>query len=111
MAAIYTLDSETIIEGLQGCNTCDEALVVARRVAAERGEGVLLADDDGLWRVHPDGACEPELDETAVRALRTEAAMRGDHGMVAICDLALAGDVEAIAECMQVIAEAEALED
>ncbi len=57
MAAIYTLDSETITEGLQGCSVCDEALQIARRIAAERAETVVLDDDDGLWLVAPDGTC------------------------------------------------------
>lgn len=60
MATIYTLDSEILTDGLQGCSHSDEALNIARRIAADRGEAVLLDDEDGLWRVHPDGACEAE---------------------------------------------------
>ena len=59
MAAIYTLDSETITEGLQGCSQSDEALHAARRIAADRGETVVLDDEDGLWLVAPDGSCSP----------------------------------------------------
>lgn len=53
MAAIYDLDGNTITEGLQGCDTCDEALQAARRLADDRGEAVELYDDDGRWLVHP----------------------------------------------------------
>lgn len=59
MAAIYDMDTgDTITDGLQGCNTCDEALDMARRIAAERGESVHLVDDDGEWSVAPDYRCE-----------------------------------------------------
>ena len=58
MATIYTADlTETITDGLQGCNTCDEALTAARRIAADTGEPVALEDDDGLWIVTPTGSC------------------------------------------------------
>ncbi len=57
MAAIYALDGSTITEGLQGCETCDEAINMAREIAAERGEPVTLDDDDGTWTVDPDGCC------------------------------------------------------
>lgn len=56
MAAIYDAkNGDTITEGLQGCDTSDEALKAARRIAKERGVPVLLDDDDGRWNVHPDG--------------------------------------------------------
>lgn len=54
MAEIY--DSTTgaaITVGLQGCNTCNEAILAAQRIADERGHDVLLVDDDGEWYVHP----------------------------------------------------------
>ena len=58
MAAIYDMDTgDTITDGLQGCNRCDEALDMARAIAAERGVSVHLSDDDGQWAVAPDGAC------------------------------------------------------
>ena len=56
MAAIYTMDGNTLTAGLQGCTVSDEAIDTARRMAAERGEDVLLSDDDGDWIVHPDGS-------------------------------------------------------
>lgn len=59
MAAIYTLDSETITEGLQGCSQSDEALHAARRITADRGETVVLDDADGIWLVAPDGSYSP----------------------------------------------------
>lgn len=60
MAAIYDMTTgDTITEGLQGCEACDEAIRAARRVAARRGAAVLLSDDDGDWIVSPDGSCEP----------------------------------------------------
>jgi hypothetical protein len=60
MAAIYTQeDGSEITGGLQGCMVCDEAIQAARRIAADRGEAVVLADDDGEWLVHPNGDVEP----------------------------------------------------
>lgn len=56
MAAIYsTTDNDTITEGLQGSNTCDQAINMAREEASERGETVHLKDDDGEWLVGPRG--------------------------------------------------------
>lgn len=46
------------------------------------------------------------MDSTRIRELRTEAGQAGDMEMVAICDRALDGDEEAIAECARVMAEA-----
>ncbi len=43
-----------------------------------------------------------------VEALRTEAGEHGDLNQVAVCDRALAGDEDAIAECQRVIASASA---
>jgi hypothetical protein len=40
---------------------------------------------------------------TQIQALRTEAGEAGDFDQVRICDAALAGDPEAIAECERVI--------
>lgn len=39
-----------------------------------------------------------------IEALRTEAGQAGDLEMVAVCDQALAGNADAIAECERVIA-------
>lgn len=41
-------------------------------------------------------------------ALRREAAAHGDLEQVAICDRALRGDVDALAECARVVADAQA---
>lgn len=43
-----------------------------------------------------------------IRTLSNEAAEHGDLDQVAICDRALAGDAEAIAECAKVISAAQA---
>jgi len=62
MAAIYTLENgNELCAGLQGCNTCDEALQAAERYADALGADVHLIDDDGEWIVHPavNGKREP----------------------------------------------------
>lgn len=61
MASIYTMDGEELSAGLQGCNVCSHALTAAEETADERGEDVLLVDDDGEWIVHPaiNGKREP----------------------------------------------------
>lgn len=56
MAAIYDMDGSTITDGLHGCTVCDEAIDMARRIAARRGEAVELHDDDGRWTVYADGS-------------------------------------------------------
>lgn len=59
MAAIFNYQTaDTISAGLQGCKTCDEAIQAARRIAATRGEAVVLEDDDGVWLVDPNGERE-----------------------------------------------------
>lgn len=60
MAAIYDADYNIITQGLQGCSRCDEAIQMARRMAAERQECVILNDDDGEWIVYlsPDRDCD-----------------------------------------------------
>ena len=55
MATIYNRDGNTITEGLQGCDTCDEAVQAARRIAKDRNQTVYLEDDDGFWAVPPRG--------------------------------------------------------
>lgn len=56
MAAIYDVtDGSTLTEGLEGCSRSDQALRIARRMAADRGEAVHLSDDDGEWLVLPSG--------------------------------------------------------
>lgn len=59
MAAIYdTITGDTIADGLQGCDRCDEAIRAAIRIAAERNADVHLVDDDGDWIVHPNGLAD-----------------------------------------------------
>lgn len=65
MAEVYDCETGDIITGgMQGSAVCSEAIQAAQRIAKDRGEPVLLADDDGQWIVHPDGAASPH-DETA----------------------------------------------
>jgi len=58
VASIYNEDGYTITTGLQPSRYCDEALITARAVAAERCEPVILEDDDGDWIVSPDGSVD-----------------------------------------------------
>jgi len=54
MAELYDLQTGyTITEGLQGSSVCDEAIIIARSEARQRGRIVLLDDDDGQWLVGP----------------------------------------------------------
>lgn len=53
MASINTMDGNSLTQGLQGCDVCDEAIRMAQRMADERGDDVHLVDDDGEWIVHP----------------------------------------------------------
>lgn len=46
-----------------------------------------------------------------ITTLRDEAATHGDLEMVAICGRALAGDLDALAECAGVMADAAAMDD
>lgn len=63
MAAIYTYETgDAITEGLQGCEICDEAIQIAQRIAADRGEPVVLEDDDGEWLVPSDGSPATRLE-------------------------------------------------
>ena len=65
MASIYTTtDGDILCDGLQGCHTCDEAMQIAARTAAERDEAVLLSDDDGEWICYPNGSFERDGDES-----------------------------------------------
>lgn len=58
MASIYNWQTgDTITDGLQGSRRCDEAINLAREMAAEFGEPVVLSDDDGAWMVPPAGPC------------------------------------------------------
>jgi hypothetical protein len=59
MASILNYQTgEYITQGLQGSNSCDEAIQMATRMANERQEPVVLDDDDGQWVVNPDGSVE-----------------------------------------------------
>ena len=62
MASIYhTETGQSLCGGLQGCDTCDEAIRAAERIADQLGADVHLVDDDGEWLVHPriDGTRKP----------------------------------------------------
>jgi hypothetical protein len=94
MARIYSHDGYIAADGLQGCETCDEALQLAQRLADEWGEWVELHDDDGTWRVHP-----------AVDGVRAPADPVADD--YASCDAcgAFAYEAAGCAECREVLTE------
>jgi hypothetical protein len=52
-ASIYTLDGHEIAVGLNTCDVSDEAIDMANKDAAERGEPVELHDADGVWLISP----------------------------------------------------------
>ena len=54
---------------------------------------------------------DADLGLDAIRDLRTEAAAAGESEQVSICDRALAGDQDALAECYRVIDAASACAD
>lgn len=58
MATIYNVNAEYLTQGLQGSAVCDEAIITARRMAAERDEDVIIEDNDEFTLVHPDGTSE-----------------------------------------------------
>lgn len=60
MASIYTSEGNELCTGLQGCNTCDEAIQAAERHADSLGTDVELHDDDGVWIVHPESGGKRE---------------------------------------------------
>lgn len=119
MANIYTMDGNTVTEGLQGCNVCDEAIQCAQRAADRLGTDVHLVDDDGEWIVHPaaaDGTRAPAdrhvtITTRQVEMLRDEAAAHGDLAQVEVCDRAMEGDGNALSECQRVIQSVAAQED
>lgn len=83
MAEIYDTETDDMITGgLNGSRKSDEAIQLARRIAAERGETVLLVDD-GEWLVEPDGECSPAPsipnDEEDEAHEDDEEAGAGDH--------------------------------
>lgn len=64
------------------------------------------------WTGYPGSAIVVFMDNTEIttqeiESLRTSAGEAGDSEQVAICDLALEGDEDAIAECARVIARAQ----
>ncbi len=54
---------------------------------------------------------DADLGLDVIRTLRSEAASAGDSEQVAICDRALDGDQDALAECYRVIDAAAAMAD
>ena len=54
---------------------------------------------------------DADLGLDAIRDLRTEAATAGESEQVALCDRALDGDQDALAECYRVIGAAAAVAD
>ena len=59
MADIYDYETgDVITQGIQGSTICNAAIHWARNIAADRGEPVVLDDDDGSWLVQPDGSCQ-----------------------------------------------------
>jgi len=59
MASISDEFGTMLTDGLQGSDTCDEAIKAAQQLAAQRGKAVYLSDDDGDWTVLPDGTADP----------------------------------------------------
>ncbi len=56
MATLFDLLSgDTITEGVPGCNTCDEGIRMALRIAQDGRRTVILDDDDGEWLIGPRG--------------------------------------------------------
>ena len=55
MAEIYTMNGETITQGLQGSEKCDDAIRAAKAISMDIGETVRLVDDGEEWDVYPDG--------------------------------------------------------
>ena len=54
-AQIYSISGEFLARGLQVDSVCEEAVRIARRIAARRGEPVLLRDHDDWILVMPCG--------------------------------------------------------
>lgn len=58
MAEIYNRNAEEITVGLQSSSVCDEAILAAKRIAADMEEEVYLEDGDERMTVYPDGTIE-----------------------------------------------------
>ena len=54
-ASVYDENGNYITQGLQPSAVCDEAIITAKSIAADREKEVILEDDDGYWMVSPDG--------------------------------------------------------
>ena len=59
MATIYDQRSNVLEDHLSGCCHTHTAYDRAVELAAQRGEDVVLADDDGDWLIGPSGYCAP----------------------------------------------------
>jgi hypothetical protein len=57
MTTIYYLDQTICTEGVQSGLVCDEALIMARRIAAETRRSVIVEDPeaDEYYRITPAG--------------------------------------------------------
>ena len=47
--SVYSSNGELLTAGLQGPSVCDEAILVARSIANQRGESVWLGPEDAEW--------------------------------------------------------------
>lgn len=57
-AAVYNGEGMAVTLGLQPTHTSDQAIRVARSLAADHGEELFLLDSDGAWIVSPNGEFE-----------------------------------------------------
>lgn len=57
-ATIYDCQGHALTDGLQSAKVCDEAIIIARRVAKDRGESVYVEDRGAResYAVNPDGS-------------------------------------------------------
>ena len=75
--------------------------------AAAAGYGIRWGTyrETGTWEYH-EVEVYSTIDDSDIEALRQEAGQAGDAEQVTLCDMALAGDDEARAECARVIRQA-----
>lgn len=75
--------------------------------AAAAGYGIRWGTyrETGTWEYH-EVEVYSTIDDSDIEALRQEAGQAGDAEQVTLCDMALAGDDEARAECERVIRQA-----
>jgi hypothetical protein len=76
-ATVNNLTTGELIEGLQGSRICDQAVNVAKAIAA-RGEECLLWDDDGDVVAYQ-GDNVTFLDRVSIRALGFSSADYDEH--------------------------------